>query len=204
MSAAHKLHFTIEDYLETESLSPVKREYYRGEIFDMAGASPVHNLIVGNLASILGQYLKGKPCNFFPSDLKVFVEKYLFFTYPDLTIVCGQPEFFEKDENTLMNPSVIIEVTSKSNSNYDKSGKFGLFRALPSFEEYILISSFTHEVIIYHKHDENVWGITASENQLSENVFIKTIDLTISLEDIYYNTALIENKLTLKSFNQIL
>lgn len=197
MSAAEKLYITLDDYLETERISPVKREYYRGEIFDMAGASPVHNRIVGNVGGKLYGFLKGKPCNFFPSDLKVFVESYPYFTYPDLTIVCGKPQFFEKDDYTLMNPSVIIEVTSKSNVNYDKSGKFGLFRALPSFEEYILISSFSHEVIVYHKHEENVWGLTASEKKLSESVYIKTIDMTLSLEDIYYNTELVGETLKL-------
>lgn len=93
MSAAEKLYIALDDYLETERCSLVKREYYRGEIFNMAGASAVYNRIVGNLAGSLGTFLKGKTGNFFPSDLRVIVESYPYFTYPDVTIVCGKPEF---------------------------------------------------------------------------------------------------------------
>lgn len=197
MLAAQKLYISVDDYLETEQLSPIKSEFYPREIVDMPGAIPVHNRIVGNFSTSIGVFLNGKICQFFPSDLKIFVEKYPYFTYTDLTIVCEKLEFHVNDDNTLLNPKVIIEVLSKSNANYDRSGKFGLYRALPSLEEYILISSFSHEAVVYHKHEDNVWGVTAKENKLSSSVYIKTIDMFLLMNDIYYNTILEKEDLKL-------
>lgn len=193
MSAQPKILLSVEEYLQMEDEAPYKSEYFKGEVFAMAGASPVHNRIVGNLNSIIGSHLWGKKCRFFPSDQRVFVDKYPYFTYPDLTIACNTPEYFGENKYTLTNPTAIIEVLSPSTANYDKGIKFGLFRgALSSLQEYIMISSFRHHVEIYYKIEGEFWGLTTDCTDLNAEITIKSINLKIPMKDIYFDTE-IEN-----------
>src|SRR2546423_718598 len=104
---------SIEEYLELDEKSPEKSEYYQGEIFAMAGASFAHNQIVRNTLTAIDNYLKDTKCQIFPSDLKVHIEANSLFTYPDLSIICGKPEFWHNRTDIVTNPSVMIEVLSK-------------------------------------------------------------------------------------------
>ena len=110
---AHKL-FTEEEYLERERKAHSKSEYYKGEIFAMAGATRNHNLLVTNLCREISSALRGKPCEVYPSDMRVRNKKDPFYTYPDVTIVRGKPEFLNDTEDVLLNPQIIIEVLSDS------------------------------------------------------------------------------------------
>lgn len=195
MSAQPIILLTEEEYLEMEISAPFKSEYYKGEIFAMAGGTPNHNRIIGNLSGMLYSFLRKKKCKFFPSNMKIFVPKYPYYAYPDLSIVCEKIEYSPLTNHAISNPSVIIEVLSKSSENYDKTTKFGLFRQLPSLQEYVLVSSLTHHVEIFHRFDVEVWEQTADTNLLSQSVLIKEIELEISLEDIYEDTNINEIKL---------
>ncbi|HUQ71770.1 MAG TPA: Uma2 family endonuclease, partial [Planctomycetaceae bacterium] len=116
-----------------------KSEYYRGEIFAMAGASEVHNIIVGNLIRHLGNALEGRPCQVYPSDMRVKCPTGLL-TYPDVSIVCGERKFDDEQRDTLLNPRVLFEVLSPSREAYDRGKKFRHYRTLPSLREYVLIA----------------------------------------------------------------
>lgn len=139
MSSLPILKVSIAEYLDTESKSLTKNEFYQGEIFAMAGASIEHNQIVRNALYTVEEHLrKGGNCQIFPSDLKVHIESNSLFTYPDLSIVCDKIETLENNKDIILNPCVIFEILSPSTQDYDRGGNFKLYREIPSLKEYIL------------------------------------------------------------------
>ena len=130
---------SIAEYLERERVAEFKSEYYRGEVFAMAGASYRHGLIVGNLLGAVKSCLEGKGCRIVPGDLRVHIPKTTLFTYPDLVVHCGRPVFFDPGYDTLLNPSAIVEVLSPSTADYDRGTKFLYYRSIESLQEYVLV-----------------------------------------------------------------
>ncbi|HMP29996.1 MAG TPA: Uma2 family endonuclease, partial [Saprospiraceae bacterium] len=124
-------------------------EYYQGEIFAMAGTSEEHNKIVGNTFGELYIQLKGKPCRPYVADLRTAVKQNAFYTYPDISVICGKLEKTDDKFDTATNPTVIIEVLSESTKDYDRGTKFKLYRGLVHLRDYILIDS-TGKVGIEH------------------------------------------------------
>lgn len=131
---------TVAEYLAREETAERKSEFLDGQMFLMAGASREHNLLTRNLAGELYMALKGGPCQVFVADQRVKVNRTGLFTYPDLLIVCGDPEYAAEDRNTLTNPKVVVEVLSDSTERYDRTGKFRHYKQLPSVTEYVLVS----------------------------------------------------------------
>ena len=186
--------FTESEYLELERNADFKSEYYNGEIFAMAGASLIHNEIVANLISIFNQFLKDKPCDVYPSDLRLQVEKSGLYTYPDITIVCGKAELLDNQFDTLKNPTVLIEVLSDSTEKYDRGQKFSFYREIPSLKEYILVSSKTMKIEKFKRlEDGNYLYIESNEHQPFP---IDSINMNLNLEDVYnkIDWTLVENK----------
>ncbi len=130
MSVQLKPFLSPQEYLTLERQAETKSEYYAGEVFAMAGASRKHNTIVPNLLYLLVGQLKGRSCEVYNSDMRVKVSVTGLYTYPDLTVVCGKPRFDDDQEDTLLNPTVIVEVLSKSTEAYDRGEKFAMYRAL--------------------------------------------------------------------------
>ncbi|MCU0358531.1 MAG: Uma2 family endonuclease [Cyclobacteriaceae bacterium] len=185
----NKTRFTVEEYLEFEKSSPEKHEFFRGEIFLMSGAGPRHNVIFSNLFGELAQRLKGKPCRPYGSDQRIYVEQNTLFTYPDISIICGEIVASAPDEETAVNPVVLIEILSPSTRNYDKGDKFKLYRGIPTLKEYILVDSEAIAVEIYRINERNHWELeecTALENQL----MIPSLSISIPLADIYEGSKL--------------
>ena len=139
-SAATKIGFTPQEYLALERKSETRNEYYNGEIFAMAGASREHNLIVANLLRDIGNQLEDRPCESYPSHMRVSVEATGLYTYPDVSVVCGEPRFQDREVDTLLNPTVIVEVLSPSTEAYDRGDKFRHYRRIDSLREFVLIS----------------------------------------------------------------
>lgn len=136
-----KQKLTIEEYLQWEKASPEKHEYYRGELFSMAGAKPRHIVISKNLMISLGVKLKGKPCQPYGSDFRVHIPENTLFTYPDISIVCGDIISSDVDEESYVQPTIIIEILSSSTKEYDRGQKFKLYRDIPTLKEYVLVDS---------------------------------------------------------------
>jgi Uma2 family endonuclease len=133
--------YSEKEYLELERDAEYKSEYYRGEIFAMAGAGHNHNRIVENLSGECYIAFKGKSCQTFSSDMRLHIPQNGLYTYPDLLVVCGKIEFAEDNDDTIVNPSAIIEVLSKTTSAYDRGDKFHLYRSIPTLMEYVLVDS---------------------------------------------------------------
>lgn len=173
-----------EEYLETERAALEKHEYYQGEIFAMSGASVNHNIISVNLISELKTKLKGNGCRLYGSDLRIHIPKNTLFTYPDISIICGDPDLTDDKFDTATNPSVIIELLSKSTRNYDMGQKFTLYRDIESLQEYILIDTEKIYVEKHIRNADNSWQLTDYRSQ--DNSFeISTIGLIFLLKDIY-------------------
>lgn len=189
MSAVPALKFTsIEDYLSLEGTADDKHEYYRGEIFAMAGRTIAHNRLVRNTLTAIDGFLTGKSCEAFPSDLKVHNEANTLFTYPDISIVCGEPEKWQGSNDTITNPVVIIEVVSESTQLYDRGLKFKLYRSLSSLKEYILLSSLEYMVEHYIKQADGSWNfreLTDPEDRLT----IESIGFSCPVKDLYRNVS---------------
>ena len=174
---------TEAEYLELERKADHKSEFHKGEIFAMAGGSKEHNAIVASLIIEAGQFLKGKKCKIFPSDMRVFNPSNGLYTYPDITIICGKEEYQDEKFDTLLNPTVIIEVLSPSTEDYDRGTKFILYRSIPSLQNYILVSSTEVAADVYARSNDK-WILTTSKTK-DQSLYINAIDLTLPLRDIY-------------------
>ena len=183
-----KQKFTIEEYLEMENAATIgKYEYYKGEIFAMSGAKYQHNLVVKNLFLALGNKLKGKPCQPMGSDMRVHIEENTLFTYPDISIVCGEPEFLNNDEFNLLNPIIIIEVFSPSTKSFDRGDKFKLYRDIPSLKEYILIDPERISIEAFYINAESEWALKEFMS-IGDTLYLNSIKVSLPLADIYDGT----------------
>jgi len=175
--------YSETEYLELERKSSTKNEYYKGEMFAMAGANRRHNLLVTNLCSVLSFSLQEKPCEVYPSDMKVQNQAESFYTYPDVSIVCGKPEFLNEKEDVLLNPFLIVEVLSKSTEKYDRGAKFSLCRSIASLQEYILVHTDERKIESFRRKEEG-WLFCESV----ANTVFPLLSLGINLEmDSVYN-----------------
>lgn len=183
MPAIPKTFISEGEYLELERQAPNKSEYYKGEIFAMAGATKEHNKIVASIISTVGQQLKGKKCSFFPSDIRVHNNFIGFYTYPDVTIVCCKEEYFDDNFDTLLNPTVIFEVLSAATEDYDRGTKFKLYRSIASLQNYVMVSSTEYAAEIYTRSNDN-WILSTTRDK-KDSILISSINLNLALSDIY-------------------
>jgi Uma2 family endonuclease len=179
---------TQEEYLMFERASTEKHEYFQGEIFLMSGAGRRHNIIFSNLFSDLGFYLKNKSCRPFGSDMRVYIPQNTLFTYPDISIFCGEEELL--DEDNAIGPTVIIEILSPSTKSYDRGDKFKLYRDIPSLREYILVDSEGVGIEIFRLNSNRHWELEELKGADQELV-IDSIQFTLPLTAIYKDTKLI-------------
>ena len=175
---------TIEEYLAFENEAIEKHEYYQGEIFAMSGASRNHNEIFSNLFVDIGTKLKGKNCKPYGSDLRIHVPKNTLYTYPDISIICGEMDLTDDHFDTATNPSVIIELLSGSTRNYDKGEKFTLYRDIDSLQEYILVDTEKIYVEKHIRHADNSWQLT-DYRTMEDSFTISTINVSFLLKDVY-------------------
>lgn len=182
--AYQKRFYTIPEYLEMEKDSLEKHEYYKGEIYARAGAGYAHNIIFKNAFGNLFIALKGKSCQPYGSDLRIFIPENSLFTYPDISIICGNITKSDEDDQTATRPTVIIEILSVSTKNYDRGEKFLLYRAIPTLKEYILISSESIHIEHLAINKEGLWQLK-EYNTPAEKISIETIDVELLLEEVY-------------------
>ncbi|WYL98028.1 MAG: Uma2 family endonuclease [Gloeotrichia echinulata IR180] len=156
---------TIEQYLAQEETAEYRSEYSDGEIIPMAGASINHNRIIRNLSRLLELGLQGQPLEVFLSDLRLWIPRYREYTYPDILIIKDEAIFQEGRTDTVVNPSIIFEVLSKSTSSRDRGDKFTYYRSIPQFQEYILIDQYQIHIEQFSKTSENKWLFSESDDE---------------------------------------
>jgi Uma2 family endonuclease len=184
MSAIPKTKLTPEEYLKIERKAEFKSEYFKGEMFAMAGAKRNHNKITTNLSGLVWQHLKGKNCESYSNDMRVFVPKSGLYTYPDVVVVCGEPKFQDNVFDTLLNPTLLIEVLSESTEGYDRGKKFQHYRSIESLQEYILVSQDEARIEKYVKSGDGFWVLSDAVGMDAEIKF-DSIDCIIALGEVY-------------------
>lgn len=182
---------TPEEYLDIERNAECKSEYYNGEMFALAGASYVHNRITRNISKALGLQLKGTKCEEFQSDLKIKEKISGLFTYPDIVVICGEPEFYDEEKDVVVNPTVIMEVLSKSTETYDRGFKFELYRRINTLKHYFMVSQDKISIEYYSRNDDDSW-ILKEFKDLNQNIEMKSIGCILELKDVYYKVDLKE------------
>ena len=178
---------TPQQYLEQERQSDTRHEYALGIVTAMAGASWEHNQITGNLQGELYSALKGSPCVATSADLRVRVAACDRYYYPDLTVVCGTPQFEDSHSDTLLNPILIIEVLSATTETTDRGEKLHCYQTLPSLDTYLLVSQDQPLVESYQRLDFG-WRYTLVRG-LDGVVAMDAIGCTLALRDIYDRLA---------------
>ena len=182
--------YTIEEYLQLEEASQERHEYYQGDVFAMSGSKVTHNMIaVNTLGQLLGK-LRGTPCKPFNSAQRIHIEKNSLFTYPDISIVCGEIETRNNDDWNILNPIVIVEILSPSTRDYDRGQKFKLYRDIPSLKEYLLIDSESINVEIFFLNDHGNWELI-EYNSIDSLFALHSINVILELKEIYGGTKLL-------------
>lgn len=174
---------TEEQYLARERAALTKSEFHDGLMFAMASGSPNHSLLANRIGALLDRQLPAG-CRTFNSDLRVKVASAGLYTYPDCSVVCGELELFGDQPDVVLNPLLIVEVLSPSTEAYDRGKKFELYRAMPSFREYLLVHQDRRRVEHYSKQDDGSWLLREHAGAES-TVTIDRWPVRISLEELY-------------------
>src|SRR5438552_2686042 len=162
MSSLAETYYTPEQYLALERAAEYKSEYINGKVYARAGANREHNLLTVNIAAGLGSTLKDQPYEVYISQMRVKVSPTGMYTYPDVVVACNEPRFEDEHGDTLLNPTIIVEVLSPSTEAYDRGEKFAHYRRLTSLAEYVLVSQDKARVEHYRRHDSgnDQWVLT--------------------------------------------
>ncbi|WP_027147852.1 Uma2 family endonuclease [Methylobacter tundripaludum] len=176
-------HYTAEEYLTLERSASSKSEFHDGQIYAMTGASREHNLVTINIAGELRNQLKKRPCEAYVNDMRVKAADARSYHYPDIVVVCGTPQFEDAHVDTLLNPTLLIEVLSPSTEAYDRGGKFAHYRKIPTLREYLLVAQDQPSIERYLRQGD-VWILTEAVG-LEADVPLESIDCVLSLREIY-------------------
>ena len=179
---AQSKHYSHAAYFELLEHADHRYEYDDGEIFMMAGGTYYHSLIAANVGAVLHQKLNGTPCRTLQSDLNVHIEASNSFVFPDLSVICGPPEFFKDRRDIITNPTVIVEVLSESTEAYDRGGKFRRYQTLSSLRDYVLISQDEPEIEVFSRQENGSWLYRAYAQDASGIITATLSSLNVELD----------------------
>ena len=183
--------FTIEEYLELEERSLTKHEYHNGKILEMAGGTTTHNQLTMTVGAeiLIAIRNQEKIFQLYSSDMKIWIENILRFVYPDAVTVADQPMYYNNRRDIITNPLLIVEVSSTGTDTYDRNGKFDLYRTLPSFQEYLIVSQEMHHVSRYFREAPDLWR-TSDYFKLDEMIPLQSMGVEIPMLGIYRGVEL--------------
>ena len=173
-----------QEYLALDRVADRRSEYHDGQMFLMSGASNEHNLIVGEVIRNIGNTLVNSPCNVYPSDMRIQIPGRRNYVYPDVSVVCAEPQFDDKRSEILLNPNLIIEVLSPSTQHFDRGKKFDLYRSIPSVQEYVLVAQDEPRVAVYQRRANEEWAFTEAEG-LKGKIRLYSVGCDLGLKEIY-------------------
>jgi Uma2 family endonuclease len=174
---------TIPEYLAFERQSETRHDYLDGEVFAMTGASRTHNLIAGNIFGEIRNQLKGRTCEVYQEAMRVRTPAGLF-TYPDVVVVCGEPRFDDIHFDTLLNPTLLVEVLSPSTAAYDRKAKAFQYRSIPSLAEHVLVAQDQIRIERWSRDGEDEWQ-SQDLTSLEQVLELPSIRCRLLLGDIY-------------------
>ncbi len=192
--AVRSIYISEAQYLQAERQAQTKSEYLAGQVFAMAGASRVHNRIAFNLGGQLYAALRGRDCEAYLGDMRVKVREASAYFYPDVVVVCGQPQFEDEQEDNLLNPVVIIEVLSPSTEDFYRTEKFFAYQKLTSLREYLLVSQDKVHVEHLIRQPGGEW-LKREYTQGEQVVVLESIEAGIPVSVIYEGVSFAKNRL---------
>ncbi|BAY75825.1 hypothetical protein NIES25_22740 [Nostoc linckia NIES-25] len=184
MQITQQRYYTPEEYLELEEAADYKSEYIDGQIIPMAGGTANHNRIAGNFYAALNFGLRQQDNEAFNSDMRLWIPEKRIYTYPDVTVIAGEPQFLNKRTDIITNAQVIVEVLSKSTQGYDRQDKFEAYRTISTFQEYLLIDQTRIRVEQFSKIGKKQWTLREYDEE-DEAIALATVPFEISLQDLY-------------------
>ncbi|MDM9585703.1 Uma2 family endonuclease [Nostoc sp. GT001] len=184
MQITKQRYYTPEEYLELEEAADYKSEYIDGQIIPMAGGTINHNRISLNLSAALNFAFRQQDYEVFMGDVRLWIPQKLTYTYPDVMILAGEPEFFNNRKDIILNPQIIVEVLSKSTKGYDREDKFQAYRTISTFQEYLLIDQTRIHVDQFSKTGKKQWTLREYDEE-DEAIALVTVPFEISLQDLY-------------------
>ena len=187
MSTAPRIFLTPEQYLDLERAAETRSEFHAGAIFAMAGGTANHSTLASELIILLGQQLRGRRCFIHGSDLRLYVPAGDLFTYPDLTVVCGERRLLGND--CLLNPTLIAEVLSPSTEAYDRGQKFENYQTIDSLQEYLLVAQDRPRLDLLTRQPDHRWILSFAAG-LNSELELPSIGCRLRLRDVYQNVDL--------------
>ncbi|MEH2443368.1 Uma2 family endonuclease [Nostoc sp.] len=192
MQITKQRYYTPEEYLELEEAAEYKSKYIDGQIIPIAGGTANHNRIAGNFYAVLNFAFRQQEYEVFNSDMRLWIHQKHIYTYPDVTVIAGEPEFFNNRTDIITNPQLIVEVLSKSTKNYDspaetlceREDKFHAYRSISTFQEYLLIDQTRIHVDQFSKTGKKQWALREYDEE-DEAIALVTVPFEISLQDLY-------------------
>ncbi len=184
-------HYTLEEYLQLEADTNCKYEYHAGQVYAMSGGTIEHAVICGNIFAAPRAALrqKGQDCRVFNGEAKVYIALSKTYVYPDAMVVCGGVEQSDEEGHALVNPTLVVEVLSKSTADYDRGDKFYRYRQLPSLREYVLIEQSKAVVETYNKpKGSDLWRITRTEG-INATVHFHSVNVSLGMDEIYEDVS---------------
>jgi Uma2 family endonuclease len=183
--------FTEVEYLALEAASDTKHEFIDGAIFAMAGASPAHNALAAKMTVALGQLARGEACLTLTSDQRVHIPATGHYTYADVLVACGERRYKPDRPASLLNPTIVVEVTSDSTEDFDRGKKFLSYQSIPELRDYVIVSHRERRLDHYRRSDHGEW-ILATHTALDARVSLSALEGTFTVYDIYDGVDLAE------------
>lgn len=171
-------------YLVRERRAEYRSEYWGGEIEAMTGASRPHNLVVSNLVRALGNALAARPCEVYSQSMRVRLQSARAYVYPDVVVACGAPRFEDGETDTLLNPTLVVEVLSPTTERYDRGRKADAYRAVPSLHEYVLVAQDAPRVEVYRRGADGAWSCHVAAAP-DDTVELASVGCVLRLADAY-------------------
>src|SRR5437016_4754840 len=175
---------TETEYLEIERDAEFKSEFFDGEMFAMAGGTPQHSLIATNLAREFGNRLKSGHCVPYNADLRIKIEATGLCTYPDLSVICGPLQFAAGTDDTVLNPTLLVEVLSDSTEGYDRGKKFEHYRQIPALQEYLLVSQKEPRIEQFIRQPDGRWLLSEAAG-LDASLELPSLCIRLSLAEVF-------------------
>jgi len=174
------------EYFAWEEQQLEKYEYINGEVYAMSGGSKNHSLISVRFITLFSNHLETSNCEIGNSDLRVNITGTNNYTYPDVSVTCDN-----RDKTTtqyITYPCLIVEVLSASTEAYDRGGKFRMYRNNPILQDYLLVSSTSIEIDLYHHKENGEWIIINYKE--GDTIELKSINLSFAIEQVYRGLVL--------------
>lgn len=184
MGAEPQREWTVEEYLAFERESDVKHEFADGELVAMSGASRAHGRIAWNIGGALYPQLQKADCEGFTAEMRVRIPATDRYTYPDLVVVCGEPEFEDAELDTLVNPTLVVEILSPTTEDYDRGRKLFHYRSIPSLQAALLVAQDEVHVELYERQGDGRWVLSETDD-IGESLDLAAIGARLALVDVY-------------------